>query len=401
MRLIDTWQYSYTALIRHKMRTLLLLLAVAIGVTSVLLLTSLGEGARRFIKLEFSSLGNQVLVVLPGKKETTGGSVPIYGTSPRDLTIEDANALSKIHTIAATAPIIVGTALINHQGVSREVITLGSTPDFFTVRQLSLSLGKILPPSSENLASSVCILGSKVKELLFGQTQAIGQWIKISGQRFRVIGLLEERGESMGLDMRDMAIIPIRSAEKLFNSPSLFRILFALKHSGSESYTENKMREVIRKRHDGEDDISILSQNALLNSFNNILTIVTASIGAIAAISLIVAGFLIMNVSYISVSRRKNEIGLLKALGASQKEVRHLFLTESILLVSLGVFIGIIIGYSAVAIVAHFWPSFPLAIPWWATLASACLAILVGVVFSWLPASHAAKQDPVIALRGG
>ena len=400
MKLIDNLQFSYISLARHKVRTGLLLLAVAISVTSVLLLTGLGEGARRFVELEFSSLGNKMLVVLPGKKETTGGSVPIYGTTPRDLTIEDAQALRKIPSVAAIAPIIAGTGHISHRGLSREVITIGSTPDFLTIRNLSLSKGQTLPTNSSERSSSVIILGAKVAKELFGNDNAIGQWIKYSGQRFRIIGVLEERGESLGLDLRDMVIIPVRSAENVFNSPSLFRILVQLKQTGSESFTEDKILSVIKHRHDGEDDVTVVSQNAILASFNNILQLITASIGAIAAISLVVAGFLIMNVSFISVSKRKQEIGLLKALGATAGEVRNIFLIEALFLVGLGVVFGIAFGYCIVEFAAIIWPSFPMAIPWWSTLASTIVALVIGVLFSWLPAKRAAMQDPVLALRG-
>jgi putative ABC transport system permease protein len=157
---------------------------------------------------------------------------------------------------------------------------------------------------------------------------------------------------------------------------------------------------LIKKRHDGEDDITILNQNSMMSSFNNILTLVTASIGAIAAISLIVAGFLIMNVSFVSVSRRKEEIGLLKALGATAKEVRNIFLAEALLLVGFGVVIGLFLGYGITALVVFIWPIYPLAIPWWATVASITVSLSIGLLFSWLPASNAAKLDPVQALRG-
>ncbi|MEW6998662.1 ABC transporter permease [Colwelliaceae bacterium BS250] len=400
MRLSDNWLYSWQALVRHKLRTLLLLIAVAIGVTSVLLLTSLGEGARLFIEKEFSALGNEIMIVLPGRKETTGGSVPMYGSTPRDLTIEDAIAMQKISTVKATAPIIAGTALISYQGKSREVITLGSSTDIFSVRKLSLRNGKIFTSKAKDPAKAVCVLGASIKQELFGTKSAIGEWVRFSGQRFRVIGVLQERGESMGLDMRQMAIIPIRSAENLFNSPALFRVLLELKQSGTELYTENKLMQLIKKRHEGEADITVLTQNSLMSSFNNILTLVTASIGAIAAISLIVAGFLIMNVSFISVTNRRQEIGLLKALGASAKEVRIIFLTEALLLVGFGVTIGLVIGYSTTLIAAQIYPEFPLTIPWWATVASIFVAMSVGLLFSWLPASKAAKHDPVLALRG-
>jgi putative ABC transport system permease protein len=400
MLLLDNWLYSWQALVRHKLRTALLLVAVAIGVTSVLLLTSLGEGARLFIEKEFSALGNEIMIVLPGRKETTGGSIPIYGSTPRDLTIDDAVAMEKISTVKAIAPIIAGTSLLSFQGKSREVITLGSSGGIFSVRKLSLSKGRIFTSEAKDAAQAVCVLGSTIKQELFGSKNAIGEWVRFSGQRFRVIGILQERGESMGLDMRQMAIIPIRSAETLFNTPALFRVLIELKQSGSELYTESKLMELIKKRHEGEADITILSQNSLMSSFNNILNLVTASIGAIAAISLIVAGFLIMNVSYVSVSRRKQEIGLLKALGATAKEVKILFLTEALLLVSLGVLIGLILGYGSTSLAAYLWPEFPLTIPLWATFASISIALVVGLLFSWLPASHAAKHDPVLALRG-
>lgn len=400
MRLQDNWRYSWQALIRHKLRTSLLLVAVAIGVTSVLLLTSLGEGARRFIEQEFSALGNEIMVILPGKKETTGGSIPIYGNSPRDLTIQDAIAMQRIRTVKAVAPVIAGTSLISYQGKSREVVTLGSTTEIFAVRKLYLSHGRIFNSGATALAKPVCVLGSTIKHELFGNKNAVGEWVRFSGQRFRVIGVLQKRGESMGLDMRQMAIIPIAAAETLFNSPALFRILLELKQSGTEVYTESKLRQLIKKRHDGEDDITILNQNSMMSSFNNILTLVTASIGAIAAISLIVAGFLIMNVSFVSVSRRKEEIGLLKALGATAKEVRNIFLAEALLLVGFGVAIGLFLGYGITALVVFIWPIYPLAIPWWATVASITVSLSIGLLFSWLPASNAAKLDPVQALRG-
>ncbi len=400
MTLIDNWRYSLQALVRHRLRTGFVLTAVAIGVTSVLVLTSLGEGARRFIELEFSALGNEIMVVLPGRKQTTGGSIPLYGNSPRDLTIEDALAMQKVSTIKAVAPIIAGTSLISYQGKSREVITLGSTTELFSVRKLQLSQGRVFTIGTSTVAKPVCVLGATIKAELFGNKNPIGQWVRFSGQRFRVVGILEERGESMGLDMRQMAIIPIAAAQNLFNSPALFRILLELKQSGSEAYTEAKLRQIIKKRHEGEDDITILTQRAMMNAFDNILNVVTVSIGAIAAISLIVAGFLIMNVSFISVSQRKQEIGLLKALGATGAEVRNIFLTEALIVVGLGVLIGLALGYTLTLVAVVLWPFIPLAIPWWATAASIAVAFGVGLLFSWLPASAAAKQDPVLALRG-
>jgi putative ABC transport system permease protein len=400
MRFQDNWHYSAQALFRHKTRTLLLLLTVAISVASVLLLTSIGEGAKHYVEQEFSALGSKMLIVLPGKKETTGGAMPIYGTSPRDLTIEDAQAISHLFSVQETAPIIAGTALISHQAKSQEVITIGSTRDFFTIRSLTIAKGRGFPSTADDLATPICIIGDGIKQTLFGNQTALGQWLRISGQRFRVTGILPARGESLGLDLRNMVIIPVRSAAALFNTPQLFRIIISLKQANTEQYTEDKIRALIKKRHDGEDDITIVSQNAVMSSFTSILNAITIFIGAIASISLVVAGLLIMNVSFISVNRRKQEIGLLKALGATSVEVRQLFMTESSLLISIGVMLGLSLGYGLVALSNYSYPTFTLVIPWWAAIASSASAFIIGLLFTWLPASVAAKQDPVLALRG-
>jgi len=400
MRLADHWLFSYQALVRHRLRSLMILIAIAMGVSSVLLLTSIGEGARLFIEQEFSALGTKMLIVLPGKKETTGGSPPIYGTSPRDLTIEDAQALKRISTISHVAPIIAGTASVSNLAVSRDIIIIGTNRDMFSVRNLKLQQGKMLPSTSETRANQVCILGAKIAKELFQNHSPIGQWLRIGEYRYRVIGLLEQRGESLGLDLRDMAIIPVRSAQMLFNSPALYRILLQLKQTEYENNTIKSINNIIAKRHEGEADITIISQDSMLSAFNKILIGVTASIGAIAAISLVVAGILIMNVSYIAVSQRREEIGLLKSLGASAKEVHRIFIISSVVLTSFGTFSGLVFSYSLVFIIQYNFPDIPIAIPWWSTLSAILMAFVLAILFSWLPANKAANTDPILALRG-
>jgi len=400
MRLADHWLFSYQALVRHRLRSLMILIAIAMGVSSVLLLTSIGEGARLFIEQEFSALGTKMLIVLPGKKETTGGSPPIYGTSPRDLTIEDAQALKHISTISHVAPIIAGTASVSNQAISRDIIIIGTNNDMFSVRNLKLQQGKMLPKISETRASQVCILGAKLAKELFKNNSALGKWLRIGEYRYRVIGLLEQRGESLGLDLRDMAIIPVRSAQMLFNSPALYRILLQLKQTEFEDKTIIRVNNIIAKRHDGEADITLVSQDSMVSAFNKILIGVTASIGAIAAISLVVAGILIMNVSYIAVSQRREEIGLLKSLGASAKEVHRIFIISSVVLTSFGTLSGLLFSYSVVFIFQYNFPDIPIAIPWWSTLAAIIMAFVLAILFSWLPANKAASTDPILALRG-
>ncbi len=400
MRLSDQVRFNTLVFQRYGVRTFLLLLAVGIGVASVILLTSLGEGARRYVDQEFSSLGNRLLVVLPGRKETTGGAPPIYGTVPRDLTLEDANALLRIPGVNAIAPVIAGTTTVARESRSREVITIGTTAGFFVVRKLDVGKGKILPPRADSEALAVCVLGVKLQRELFGAAPSIGQWVRVGDRRMRVIGILEERGESLGLDLRDMIIIPVRTAEQLFNSPGLFRIIIDLNVNTSIVDTEKRIRSIIRQRHEGEDDVTLVSQDAMLAAFGNILTTLTLAIGAISAISLLVAGILIMNISLISVSQRREEIGLLKAIGASSRQVRQLFMGESLLLISLGSITGIAFAFGSIFVASVLWPNFPLAPPVWAVPAAVGIALLAGLLFSIYPANRAAGLDPVLAMRG-
>jgi putative ABC transport system permease protein len=400
MRLVDQIHFNTLVFQRYGVRTFLLLLAVGIGVASVILLTSLGEGARRYVDQEFSSLGNRLLIVLPGRKETTGGAPPIYGTAPRDLTLEDANALLRIPGVNEVAPIIAGTTTVARESRSREVITIGSTAGFFLVRNLNVGKGKILPPRADSEALAVCVLGVKLQRELFGSGSAIGQWVRVGDRRMRVIGILEERGESLGLDLRDMIIIPVRTAEQLFNSPGLFRIILDLNDNTSIVDTERRIRTIIKQRHEGEDDITLISQDAMLAAFGNILTTLTLAIGAISAISLLVAGILIMNISLISVSQRREEIGLLKAIGASSRQVRQLFMGESLLLISFGSITGIAFAFGSIFVASVLWPNFPLTPPVWAVPAAVGIALLAGLLFSIYPANRAAKLDPVLAMRG-
>jgi putative ABC transport system permease protein len=400
MRLYDQFVFNRQIFLRHRLRTLLMLLAVAIGVASVILLTSLGEGARGYVDREFSALGNRILIVLPGRKETTGGGPPIYGASPRDLTLEDANALARIPGVLGVAPIIAGTTTIAHSNRSREVITLGSTDAFFAVRQLDVGAGRVLSGRSRSEALAVCVLGVKVKRELFGSSRALGKWVRVGDRRMRVIGVLEERGESLGLDMRDMLLIPVRTAEQLFDSPGLFRILLDIAPSADSDKIQDNILSVISKRHDGEEDVTVISQDSMLAAFDNILATLTMAIAAISSISLLVAGILIMNISLISVSQRRQEIGLLKAIGASSRQIKGLFIGESLMLISMGSVAGISFAFALIFIFAGLWPSFPLEPPTWAVPAALLVAFGTGLVFSIMPAKRAAALDPVLALRG-
>jgi putative ABC transport system permease protein len=398
MKTFDVLQFSFRAAVGYPARTLLTLLAMAIGVGAVILLTALGEGARLYVTREFTSLGTHLLIVIPGRSETTGGPPPLLGETPRDLTLEDALVLKRSSAIRRVAPVAIGSAPVAWQQREREATIMGSTAEMFDIRQLSMAQGRFLPAGNPSRGSAVCVLGYKIKRELFGNSSPLGEWVRIGGRRFRVIGVIAAKGQSLGLDMGDIAIIPVASAQMLFNTSSLFRIL--IQAGGREAVPRAKkaILKIIQDRHEGEDDVTVITQDALLKTFDRIFNALTLTVGGIAAISLAVAGILIMNVMLISVSQRKTEIGLLKAIGSPRSQILRLFLTESAVLSLIGSFLGVVLASVGTWASLRFYPNFPVTIPWWALTAATLVGVLTGLVFGVLPARRAAGLEPVEAL---
>lgn len=398
MKIGDVIQFSIRASSGYPTRTLLMVLAMAIGVASVILLTALGEGARRYVKREFTSLGTHLLIVLPGRSETTGGPPPLLGETPRDLTLEDALSLSRSSAIRRVAPITVGSASVAWKQRDREVTILGSTPELFQIRHLSMARGRFIPSGDPTRGMAACVMGSKLTKELFGNKSPLGQWVRIGDRRFRVIGVLAQKGQSLGLDTGDIVVIPVASAQALFNTSSLFRILVQANGRDAIPKAKKEILSIIRARHEGEDDVTVITQDALLSTFDRILTALTLGVAGIASISLAVAGILIMNVMLIAVSRRTTEIGLLKAIGAPSRQILRLFLAESAMLSLAGAAFGLVLAFLGTMGLARAFPDFPIMIPFWALGAATGVSLLTGLVFGVLPARRAAKLDPVQAL---
>ncbi len=400
MRSLDQLRFAGQSLTGARTRTLLMLLAMSIGVGSVILLTALGEGARRYVIGEFAQLGTHLLIMLPGRSETTGGAPPLFGETPRDLTLDDALALLRNPSITRVAPLTIGNAPVSRGSREREVNVIGATQDYFAIRHLQMASGQALPLMDPTQAANLAVLGRELRRELFGSQSPLGQWIRISDRRFRVIGVIGGSGQSLGQNLGDMVVIPVAAAQSLFNAPGLFRVMIQARSKGDLQQAEAAARATIRERHDGEDDVTIIAQDALLSTFDRILRTLTFTVGGIAAISLAVAGILIMNVMLVSVSQRVAEIGLLKALGAAERQVLRLFLTEAIMLAGVGAALGLAIGLIGIAGLRHAFPEFPVAAPLWAPLAAVGIALLTGLVFGVLPARRAARLDPVHALTG-
>lgn len=400
MKAQDTLQFSYHALRAYPARTLLILLAMCIGVAAIILLTALGEGARLYVVGQFQGLGSNLLLVMPGRTETTGGAPPMLGTTPRDLTLDDALALQRSPAVKDVAPIIFGAAPVSYESREREVSIMGSTPALLSARQLELAIGQPLPDTNPRVATAVCLLGETVWKELFANRNALGEWVRIGAARFRVIGVLADKGQSLGSNLNDMVIIPVASARNLFNMPSLFQIVVTAESQPLLAQAKRDIETILRQRHDGEEDVTVITQDSLIGTFDNILSALTWALGGIAAISLLVAGILIMNVMLVAVSQRKAEIGLLKALGAPTTQVLRLFLTEATLLASLGGAIGLLLGLGGVFALNQAFPAFTAQPPLWALLAAVIITFITGLLFGSIPARQAARLDPVAALSG-
>jgi putative ABC transport system permease protein len=398
MKMIDAVDFCRRAVAGYPLRSGLMMLAMAIGVAAVVLLSTLGEGTRLYVSAQFSSLGTHLLIVLPGRAETVGGPPPMMGQTPRDLTISDAMALTRSATVRRVAPIVVGSAPVSVGSREREITILGSTAELLPIRSLAMAHGQFLPAGNVTRSEAVCVLGHKAKKELFGSRSPLGRFVRIGERRFRVIGTLAKKGQSLGMDIGDVAMVPVASATALFNTESLFRILVQAKSREAIPRAKKDLLAIIRDRHEGEDDITVITQDALLATFDRVLKTLTLAVAGIAAISLVVAGILVMNVMLVAISQRTAEIGLLKAIGATRTKVMGLFLLESTLLSLMGTAAGMLLSIVGLAVLQPIFPAFPMEIPWWAPVAAAATAVSTGTLFGVLPARRAARLDPVSAL---
>ncbi|MCG8458162.1 MAG: ABC transporter permease [Holophagales bacterium] len=396
----DTLIFAWRALSRHTLRTALSLVGVAVGVTAVVLLTALGEGARGYVVDQFASIGSNLLIVVPGKVETTGG-LPGVGGAPNDLTLGDAEALERrIHSIRRVAPVVAGTETVSHGSLSREVALLGATAAFAEVRQLEVGRGKFLPPGDLRRGRTVAVLGKATADHLFPGKNPLGEVVLIGDCRFRVIGVLAERGTQIGVDVDEVVIVPVVTAMRMLDRTSLFRIMISVAPGASLEAAEARVLEILTDRHD-EEDVTVLTQDSVVGAVTDILDVLNLAVAAIAAISLAVAGIGILNVMLVSVSERTGEVGLLEALGAGRRQILSVFLVEATLLSTAGGVVGLGLGYGLSFTLATLFPQLPASPPPWAVLAALALAVAVGATFGLLPARRAARLEPVDALRKG
>ncbi|WP_319589060.1 ABC transporter permease [uncultured Desulfobulbus sp.] len=399
MRFFDIIGFALMSLGSNRVRTLLMLLAMSIGVAAVVLLTGIGNGARLYIVDQFSSLGTNLVIVIPGRAETASNTpATLIGETPRDLTLNDAKALERGDTVRRLAPLNIGEMNIAWRGKERQVPLLGSTAPLLPLHHLKMERGSFLPDEDMEIARPVCVIGAKVYRELFGQQNALGELVNLGGFRCRVIGILGSQGRSLGFDTEELVIVPVAFAQALLNTEGLFRILLEAKDLGAIDRLKTHIKTTIAKRHYGEEDVTVITQDSVLATFDKILKVLTLTVAGIAGISLVVAGILIMNVMLMAVAQRTAEIGLCKALGAGQLQIMALLVAEALLLSSIGGLLGLGLGFAGSWITVQFYPTLQTTPPPWAIAAALGTALTTGFVFSLLPARRAARLDPIEAL---
>jgi putative ABC transport system permease protein len=393
----DLLAFASGAFRGHPVRTSLTLLGVAIGVAAVIVLAALGEGARRYVMGQFESLGSNMLAVVPGKAETTGIAA-FASASTRDLTLGDVEALRRrVPEARLLAPISMGSETVSFEERSRQVAVVGTTSEFLEIRRLRMGRGTFLPEGDLRRGEAVAVLGAGVARELFQAGDPLGRIVRVGDAKARVIGVLAAEGTQLGMNLDEVALIPVARAMRLFNRRSLFRVLIDVRAHADLAVAKRNVIALLTDRH-GEEDVTVISQDAVVASFSKIVRALTLAVAAIAAISLAVAGIGIMNVMLVSVAERTAEIGLLRAVGAGRAQVARVFLAEAALLSLAGGLLGLAAGALGVAGLVGLYPALPARAPLWAVASSLGVALLVGLLFGIAPARRAARLDPVVAL---
>jgi len=394
----DLLSMSGGTLLANKMRSFLSMLGIAIGVGSVVLLTSIGEGTRVYIVNEFSQFGTNVLMINPGKAETSGIPGALGGTT-RKLTIDDAVAVERLPHVDAIVPLTVALARVETEGRGRSVAIYGVTPSLPDVWKFEIGQGDFLENTDPRRSSPVAVLGPKVKRELFGDENALGKMIRIADTRLRVIGIMAPKGHTLGFDLDDAVYIPVALAMRIFNMEELSEIDVTFAHGGLVDLVEEQVRELLIDRHRGHEDFTITTQAAMLDVFGKVINGITLAVSFIAGISLLVGAVGIFTMMWISVGERVSEIGLMMAVGATREQIQRIFLTEAILLTTTGGAIGAVSGVAVALALRAFLPALPVEIPFGFLLMAIAMSVGVGIVSGVAPARRAAGLEPVEALH--
>jgi putative ABC transport system permease protein len=393
----DLIKLSLGAVFSHRLRSFLTALGIAVGIAAVVLLTSLGEGIHQFVLSEFTQFGTNLIGIAPGKTTTAGISGAII-SNVRPMTLDDAEAMKRIPAVEAVVPVVQGNAPVEFRQRSRRTIILGVGPEAPELWRFTVAKGQFLPYDDPRSPRALVVLGSKVQNELFGTGNPLGKRVRIGGERYRVIGVMESKGQMLGFDLDDAVYIPATRALSLFNRESLMEIDLLYAAGASANEVAERARKLLVARH-GSEDFTITTQEQMLEVLGSILNILTLAVGAVGGISLLVGGVGILTIMIIAVNERISEVGLLRALGAGRRQILALFISEAVVLSSVGGLAGLIIGAGGAWLLHIAVPALPTHTPWSYVLLAELLAAVIGLAAGVLPAIRASNLDPIEALR--
>lgn len=398
MLIRDFLPFTASSIIAHRLRSFLTALGIAVGIAAVILLTSIGEGIHQFVLSEFTQFGSNLIGIAPGKSSTRGGPSAGIISSVRPLSIDDAEALRRVPYVEHIDPSAQGNADVQAGGKSRRVTVYGVGHEMPEVFRMKVSTGTFLPPDDPSAARAFVVLGAKVKQELFGSANPLGSRIRIGSERYRVIGVMEPKGQVLGFDLDDTVYIPVSRVLELFNREGLMEIHLTYQSNAPLETVVEDVKKVLMARH-GREDFTITPQQKMLEVMGSVLDVLTFAVGALGSISLLVGGVGILTIMTMSVGERTSEIGLLRSLGAKRSQILVVFLGEAALLAAIGGAVGLALGIGSAQLLHAVFAALPVHTPWSYALLAECVAVAIGLIAGVLPARRAALMDPVEALR--
>lgn len=393
----DFLRFTWASVVAHRARSLLTSLGIAIGIAAVVLLTSIGEGIHRFVLEEFTQFGTTLIAINPGTTTTLGASIGVFG-SVRPLSVDDAEALRRIPYVEESVPFVSGNAAVEGGGRQRRTTVYGTNSAFPEAFSFHVGVGEFLPDDDVRSERPYAVLGSKMRDELFGMENPLGERIRVGGDRFVVIGVMESKGNVLGFDLDDTVYIPVGRALELFDRDGLIEVDLLYEDGAPVDEVVANIERIIIARHGGLD-VTITTQDQMLDVLGSILNVLTFAVGALGGISLLVGAVGIFTIMTIAVRERTSEVGLLRALGSDRRLVLQLFLGEATVLAAVGGLGGLIVGGGIAQLLHAALPALPVHTPIHFVLLSLIVAVVIGLVAGVLPARAAAGLEPVEAIR--
>ena len=396
MLLNDWLRWVYHAVTTARLRSLLTALGISVGIAAVTLLTSIGEGIRVYLMDSFSQFGTRIIAITPGKTETHGLAGML--TTIRPLSLDDARALGQLPHVDAVVPVVQGTAKIEAGRYSRDTDIYGVGPDMDRAWKFNVAMGRFLPGDDLENSRYFVVLGSKVRQELFRNSNPLGAHVRISGSRFRVIGTMESKGQLLGFDLDDAIYLPADIAMQMFNKDTLMEVDVVFRETTTSEDMRERIRQLLVRRH-GDEDFTLFTQEDMLAALDKILSMMKLAIGGLGSVALVVGGVGVLTIMTTALKERTEEIGLLRAIGCTRRQILWIFLGEAVFLSALGGALGLTIVAILVIVLNTFVPGLPVTLQPFYMLMSLALSCGVGLAAGISPALRAASVDPIEALR--